>query len=170
MNKIAIIILFSLILYSCTAANSNKPSLETNQAINTNMPEAQLSGLEANKENISQNDPEEPKWFSEMTSESFNYVVKNAEMSSDKELAELKNIAISEILLANKIENKFMTISDQAQYIDMIRDADNFSSVNELMNNKLIESIISGYTIKSSETIQYEAGFINYLYLSKLKK
>ena len=157
MYKISLVLLLSFIVFSCTTAHSNLPG-------------ATLSGVEANKDNISKDDPSPPDWFEKNSSENFDYVLKNAEMSSNKELAELKNIAISEILLANKIEVEFMTINDQIQYIDMIRNADNEVSVKKFMKNKIVTDIVSGYKINANETLKYENGYINYLFISKIKK
>ena len=69
----------------------------------------------------------DPEWFKESDNEEFYYIVKNKEYSGDSKLAETKNMYISEILLANKIAEDFMSCSDQNSSIKYI-----YSSISAL--------------------------------------
>ena len=82
-----------------------------------NNPPNTLSGYDANKLNINISDDPPPDWFTKQDPENFDYIIKNAEMSSSKVLAERKNLLISQILLANKIEDSFMNENDQKYWL-----------------------------------------------------
>tara|TARA_B110000305_G_scaffold212873_1_gene248350 strand:+ start:323 stop:796 length:474 start_codon:yes stop_codon:yes gene_type:complete len=157
MQKLLLTILSSLFLFACTSNN-------------TNFPPQELSGLEENKINITFSDPVPPKWFVKQDYENFDYIIKNSEMSSSKYLAESKNLLISKVLLANKIQESFMTTSDQENLFNSIRNASSKDQINKYMNNSYVNKIISGYTVINNETIKYQTGFINYIYITRIKK
>ena len=63
-----------------------------------------------------------------------------------------------------------MTTSDQKNLLNSIRNASSKDQINKYMNNSYVNKIISGYTVKNNETIKYETGFINYIYIKRIKK
>ena len=135
-----------------------------------NNPPSTLSGYDANKSNINISDEPPPNWFTKQDPENFDYIIKNAEMSSSMVLAERKNLLISQILLANKIEDSFMNENDQKTVINSIRNASSGDDLKKYSDNKIVMEIIKGYSVVSNETIKYETGHINYIYLKKIKK
>ena len=58
---------------------------------NANNPPNELSGYNANNSSINISDDPPPKWYTREDPEDFDYIIKNAEMSSNKEFAESKN-------------------------------------------------------------------------------
>ena len=155
-KKFIFLILF-LPLLGCVASTANNPPNE-------------LSGYSANNSSINVSDEPPPKWFTKEDPEDFDYIIKNAEMSSSKEFAESKNLLISEILLANKIESNFMSDVDQQSVINAIRDSSTNNQLKKYQNNKMVKSIISGYSIENQISMKYSTGYINYIFLKKLKK
>ena len=135
-----------------------------------NNPPSTLSGYDANKSNINLSDDPPPKWFTKEDPENFDYIIKNAEMSSSKVLAEHKNLLISQILLANKIQDSFMNENDQKMVINSIRNASTGNELKKYSDNKIVMEIIKGYSVIRNETTKYETGHINYIYLKKIKK
>ena len=157
MSKILVILFIPFFLYACATSNANIPAKD-------------LSGLEENKANITSSDPPHPEWFTSEDYENFDYIIKNSEMSASKNLAKAKNLLIAEILLANKIQKEFMSLVDQKNILKSIRNASSESEVNKYKNNNYVNKIISGYTLVKSESIKYETGYINYIYIKKIKK
>ena len=156
MNKVQIIFLF-LLTVGCSLSTANNPPIN-------------LSGYDANKSNIKISDGSPPEWFTKEDSENFDFIIKNAEMSSSKVLAQRKNLLIAEILLANKIQESFMTENDQKNVINSIRNAASSDDLKNYSNNKMVKEIIKGYAVIINETLKYETGHINYIYLRKIKK
>ena len=144
-----IILLFSLLfLYNCAA----KP-LQTSCSIKLN-------------KSYSQNDP---SWFKKKENEEYNYIVKNKESSGNRDLAQTKNLLVSEILLANKTSSDFMSCEDQNKALYTIRNSD-LDGVNQIQNGKIIKNLIKGYSISNNETIEDDGKFTNYLRIIKLIK
>jgi hypothetical protein len=110
-----------------------------------------------------------PAWFTTATDDAFFFVVKNAEKSGSKKLAETRNLLISEIFLANAIQQNFMTSSDQEAVVNSIRASSSLEDIKKYMNNPYVENIISGYTVEHSETQPYDTGFINYISIKRIK-
>ena len=83
-----------------------------------------------------------------------------------------KNIshAISKILLANKIESNFMTNTDQQNVINAIRNSSSNDQLRNYQNNKMVNSIILGYSVVNQKSMKYSTGYINYIFLKKIKK
>ena len=157
MQRILILFLLLLTTAGCALSTANNPPSD-------------LSGYDANKSNINISDGSPPEWFVNEDPENFDFIIKNAEMSSSKVLAERKNILISEILLANKIQTSFMTANDQKTVINSIRNASKEDDLKKYSKNKLVNDIIKGYSIIKNETLKYETGHINYIYIKKIKK
>ena len=121
--------------------------------------------VEVNK-SLSKNDP---KWFKKKENQEYNFIVKNKEYSGDKNLAQTKNLFISEIILANQVADDFMSCEDQNKALFTIRNSDN-ESINNLKNGKIIKNLVKGYRISNNETIEEDGKFTNYLRIIKLKK
>ena len=136
----------------------------------SNNPPDELSGYSSNNSSISVSDDPPPKWFIREDPEDFDYIIKNAEMSSSKKFAESKNLLISEILLANKIESSFMTDSDQQGVINAIRNSSSTDQIEKYQNNKMVKKIIAGYSVVNKVSMKYSTGYINYIFLKKIKK
>ena len=115
---------------------------------------------------IAKNDPD---WFKEKESQEYNYIVKNKEFSGDGNLAKNKNILISEIILANKIADDFMSCEDQNKALYTIRNSGS-DGLGKLQNGKIIKNLIQGYKISNNETIEENGKFTNYLRIIKLRK
>ena len=115
---------------------------------------------------IAKNDPD---WFKEKESQEYNYIVKNKEFSGDGNLAKDKNILISEIILANKIADDFMSCEDQNKALYTIRNSGS-DGLEKLKNGKIIKNLIQGYKISNNETIEKNGKFTNYLRIIKLRK
>ena len=137
---------------------------------NANNPPNELSGYNANNSSINISDDPPPKWYTREDPEDFDYIIKNAEMSSNKEFAESKNLLISKILLANKIESNFMTNTDQQNVINAIRNSSSNDQLRNYQNNKMVNSIILGYSVVNQKSMKYSTGYINYIFLKKIKK
>jgi hypothetical protein len=137
---------------------------------NANNPPNELSGYNANNSSINVSDDPPPKWYTREDPEDFDYIIKNAEMSSNKEFAESKNLLISKILLANKIESNFMTNTDQQNVINAIRNSSSNDQLRNYQNNKMVNSIILGYSVVNQKSMKYSTGYINYIFLKKIKK
>jgi len=121
--------------------------------------------VEVNK-SLSKNDP---KWFKKKENQEYNFIVKNKEYSGDKNLAQTKNLFISEIILANQVADDFMSCEDQNKALFTIRNSDS-ESINNLKNGKIIKNLVKGYRISNNETIEEDGKFTNYLRIIKLKK
>ena len=115
---------------------------------------------------IAKNDPD---WFKEKENQEYNYIVKNKEFSGDGNLAEDKNILISEIILANKIADDFMSCEDQNKALYTIRNSGS-DGLEKLKNGKIIKNLVQGYKISNNETIEENGKFTNYLRIIKLRK
>lgn len=115
---------------------------------------------------IAKNDPD---WFKEKENQEYNYIVKNKEFSGDGNLAEDKNILISEIILANKIADDFMNCEDQNKALYTIRNSGS-DGLEKLKNGKIIKNLVQGYKISNNETIEANGKFTNYLRIIKLRK
>tara|TARA_B100001059_G_scaffold95477_1_gene94674 strand:- start:51 stop:506 length:456 start_codon:yes stop_codon:yes gene_type:complete len=123
--------------------------------------------------NVKQNfafEETDPEWFKENDDEEFYYIVKNKEYSGDSKLAEIKNMYISEILLANKIAKDFMSCSDQNSAIKYIRNSKNSSEVQMFKNGQLVTNLNGQFKIERNITIEGNNKFISYLKFKKLKK
>ena len=155
-KKFIFLILF-LPLLGCVTSTANNPPNE-------------LSGYNANNSSINVSDEPPPKWYTKEDPEDFDYIIKNAEMSSSKEFAESKNLLISEILLANKIETNFMSDVDQQSVISAIRNSSTNNQLKKYQNNKMVKNIILGYSVENQISMKYSTGYINYIFLKKLKK
>ena len=112
----------------------------------------------------------DPEWFKESDNEEFYYIVKNKEYSGDSKLAETKNMYISEILLANKIAEDFMSCSDQNSSIKYIRNSKNSNDVQMFKNGQLVKNLNGQFKIEENITIEGNNKFISYLKFKKLKK
>ncbi|WP_415303426.1 hypothetical protein [Candidatus Pelagibacter sp. Uisw_090] len=112
----------------------------------------------------------DPKWFIEKEDEEFYYIVKNKEYSGDSKLAETKNMYISEILLANKIAEDFMSCSDQNSSIKYIRNSKNSNDVQMFKNGQLVKNLNGQFKIEKNIIIEGNNKFISYLKFKKLKK
>ena len=121
--------------------------------------------VEVNK-SLSKNDP---KWFKKKENQEYNFIVKNKEYSGDKNLAQTKNLFISEIILSNQVADDFMSCEDQNKALFTIRNSDS-ESINNLKNGKIIKNLVKGYRISNNETIEEDGKFTNYLRIIKLKK
>ena len=121
--------------------------------------------VEVNK-SLSKNDP---KWFKKKENQEYNFIVKNKEYSGDKNLAQTKNLFISEIILANQVADDFMSCEDQNKALFTIRNSDS-ESINNLKNGKIIKNLVKGYRISNNETIEEDGKFTNYLRIIKLLK
>ena len=121
--------------------------------------------VEVNK-SLSKNDP---KWFKKKENQEYNFIVKNKEYSGDKNLAQTKNLFISEIILANQVADDFMSCEDQNKALFTIRNSDS-ESINNIKNGKIIKNLVKGYRISNNETIEEDGKFTNYLRIIKLKK
>lgn len=115
---------------------------------------------------VAKNDPD---WFKEKENQEYNYIVKNKEFSGDGNLAEGKNILISEIILANKIADDFMNCEDQNKALYTIRNSGS-DGLEKLKNGKIIKNLVQGYKISNNETIEENGKFTNYLRIIKLRK
>ena len=91
-------IFFIILLVFLTQCSTSSPQVKTSPSENISCKV---------KQNFSSEETD-PEWFIEKEDEEFYYIVKNKEYSGDSELAKIKNIYISEILLANKIAEDFM--------------------------------------------------------------
>ena len=111
-----------------------------------------------------------PVWFATAVNDGFYFVVKNAEKSGSKKLAETKNLLISEIVLANIIQQEFMTSTDQKAIIKSIRASSSLGEIKKYMDNQYVKAIISGYVVEHIETLPYDTGFINYVSIKHIKK
>ena len=112
----------------------------------------------------------DPEWFKESDNEEFYYIVKNKEYSGDSKLAETKNMYISEILLANKIAEDFMSCADQNSSIKYIRNSKNSNDVQMFKNGQLVKNLNGQFKIEESVIIEGNNKFISYLKFKKLKK
>ena len=112
----------------------------------------------------------DPEWFKESDNEEFYYIVKNKEYSGDSKLAETKNMYISEILLANKIAEDFMSCSDQNSSIKYIRNSKNSNDVQMFKNGQLVKNLNGQFKIEENIIIEGNNKFISYLKFKKLKK
>ena len=121
--------------------------------------------VEVNK-SLSKNDP---KWFKKKENQEYNFIVKNKEYSGDKNLAQTKNLFISEIILSNQVADDFMSCEDQNKALFTIRNSDS-ESINNLKNGKIIKNLVKGYRISNNETVEEDGKFTNYLRIIKLKK
>ena len=121
--------------------------------------------VEVNK-SLSKNDP---KWFKKKENQEYNFIVKNKESSGDKNLAQTKNLFISEIILSNQVADDFMSCEDQNKALFTIRNSDS-ESINNLKNGKIIKNLVKGYRISNNETVEEDGKFTNYLRIIKLKK
>ena len=157
MIKKHIVLIILLPLLGCVTTTANNPPNE-------------LSGYNANNSSINISDESPPKWYTKEDPEDFDYIIKNAEMSSSKEFAETKNLLFSEILLANKIERNFMSDVDQQSVINAIRNSSTINQLKKYQNNKMVDNIIAGYSVENEISMKYSAGYINYIFLKKLKK
>ena len=92
----------------------------------------------------------DPEWFKESDNEEFYYIVKNKEYSGDSKLAETKNMYISEILLANKIAEDFMSCSDQNSSIKYIRNSKNSNDVQMFKNGHLVKNLNGQFKIEEN--------------------
>jgi hypothetical protein len=114
--------------------------------------------------------PAAPVWFTTEVDDAFFFTVKNAEKSGSKELAETKNLLISEILLANTIQQEFMTLADQKAVIKSIRASSSLKDIKAYTGNQYVKSILSAYSVENSETLPYDTGFISYISIKQIKK
>ena len=112
----------------------------------------------------------DPKWFIEKENGEFYYVVKNKEYSGDAKLAEVKNRYISEILLANKIADDFMSCSDQNKAFSYIRNSKDINELQKFKNGKLIKNLIDQFDTEKNVTIEENNKFISYIKIVKVKK
>ena len=136
-----------------------------NNCANTVNVKAPNCKVKVNK-SLSKNDP---SWFNKSENLEFNYIVKNKESSGDKNLAQTKNLLVSEILLSNQIADDFMSCEDQNKAIFTIRNS-NLDDINKIKNGKIIENMVRGYKISNNETVSENGKFTNYLRVIKLKK
>jgi hypothetical protein len=132
----------------------------------TSSPQVKSCKVKQNS-SLEKNDPE---WFIEKEDEEFYYIIKNKEYSGDSDLAETKNIYISEILLANKIAEDFMSCPDQNSAIKYIRNSKNYSDVQMFKSGQLIKNLNGQFKIEENLTIEANNKFISYLKIKKLKK
>ncbi len=112
----------------------------------------------------------DPKWFIEKENGEFYYIVKNKEYSGDAKLAEVKNRYISEILLANKIADDFMSCSDQNKAFSYIRNSKDINELQKYKNGKLIKNLIGQFDIEKNVTIEGNNKFTSYIKIIKVKK
>ena len=83
-----ILLLISLLfLYNCAKPLQTSCSIKINKSFSKN----------------------DPTWFKKKENQEYNYIVKNKESSGDKDLAQTKNLLVSEIILANKTAPDFMS-------------------------------------------------------------
>jgi hypothetical protein len=111
-----------------------------------------------------------PAWFITDVDDAFYFVVKNTEKSGSKNLSETKNLLISEILLANTMQQEFMTSTDQKAIIKSIRASSSLGEIKKYMDNQYVKAIISGYAVEHSVTLPYDTGFINYVSIKHIKE
>ena len=143
-----ILLLISLIfLYNCAKPLQTSCSIKINKSLSKN----------------------DPAWFKKKENQEYNYIVKNKESSGDKDLAQTKNLLVSEIILANKTASDFMSCKDQNKALYTIRNSD-LDGVSKIQNGKIIRNLIQGYNISNSETIESDGKFTNYLRIIKLRK
>ena len=110
-----------------------------------------------------------PSWFNKNENQEYNYIVKNKESSGDENLAQTKNLLVSEIILSNQVAQDFMSCDDQNKALYTIRNSD-IEGINNLKNGKIIKNLVKGYKISNNETIEEDGKFTNYLRIIKLKK
>ena len=101
--------------------------------------------------------------------EEYNYIVKNKESSGNRDLAQTKNLLVSEIILANKTASDFMSCENQNKALYTIRNSD-LDGINQIQNGKIIKNLIKGYSISNNETIEDDGKFTNYLRIIRLRK
>ena len=143
-----ILLLISLLfLYNCAKPLQTSCSIKINKSLSKN----------------------DPTWFKKKENQEYNYIVKNKESSGDKDLAQTKNLLVSEIILANKTAPDFMSCKDQNKALYTIRNSD-LDGVSKLQNGKIIKNLILGYKISNNETIEDDGKFTNYLRVIKLRK
>ncbi len=143
-----ILLLISLLfLYNCAKPLQTSCSIKINKSLSKN----------------------DPAWFKKKENQEYNYVVKNKESSGDRDLAQTKNLLISEIILANKTASDFMSCKDQNKALYTIRNS-NLDGIRNLQNGKIIKNLIKGYKISNNETIDDDGKFTNYLRITKLRK
>jgi hypothetical protein len=153
-------IFFIILLVFLTQCSTSSPQVKTSSSENISCKVKQNFSLEET----------DPEWFIEKEDEEFYYIVKNKEYSGDSELAKIKNIYISEILLANKIAEDFMTCSDQNSAIKYIRNSKNSTDVQMFKTGQLVKNLNGQFKIEENITIEGSNKFINYLKIKKLKK
>ena len=104
-----------LFLYNCAKPLQTSCSIKINKSLSKN----------------------DPTWFKKKEKQEYNYIVKNKESSGDKDLAQTKNLLVSEIILANKTAPDFMSCKDQNKALYTIRNSD-LDGVSKLQNGKII--------------------------------
>ena len=105
-----ILLLISLLfLYNCAKPLQTSCSIKINKSFSKN----------------------DPTWFKKKENQEYNYIVKNKESSGDKDLAQTKNLLVSEIILANKTAPDFMSCKDQNKALYTIRNSD-LDGINKL--------------------------------------
>ena len=169
MRYIYFIILF-IFLNQC-ATSTPKISTTSTPEISTEISTTSTSEISGCKiKNNSSLEETDPQWFIEKENEEFYYIVKNKEYSGDAELAKVKNRYISEILLANKIADDFMSCSDQNKAFSYIRNSKDINELQKFKNGKLIENLIGQFDIEKNMIIEGNNMFISYIKIIKVKK
>ena len=135
-----------------------------------NFKELNLDGIKLADLSVPAGFPSPADDFIEMEINLQDYIVKNKEYSGDSKLAETKNMYISEILLANKIAEDFMSCSDQNSSIKYIRNSKNFNDVQMFKNGQLVKNLNGQFKIEENIIIEGNNKFISYLKFKKLKK
>ena len=63
-----------------------------------------------------------------------------------------------------------MTNTDQQNVISAIRNSSSNDQLRNYQNNKMVNSIILGYSVVNQKSMKYSTGYINYISLKKIKK
>ena len=158
MGKNITFLLFAIALVGCSSGGTYSSYSPTKVTVKAETPPIKVQTRSA-----------PPAWFATATDDAFFFVIKNAEKSGSKKLAETRNLLISEILLANTIQKDFMTSSDQEAVVKSIRASSSIEDIKKYMNNPYVESIVPGYTVEHSETQPYDTGFISYISIKRIK-
>ena len=85
-------------------------------------------------------------------------------------LSKKEKAFISEILLANKIADDFMSCSDQNKAFSYIRNSKDINELQKFKNGKLIKNLIGQFDIEKNMTIEGNNKFISYIKIIKVKK
>ena len=63
-----------------------------------------------------------------------------------------------------------MSDVDQQSVINAIRNSSTNNQLEKYQNNKMVKNIILGYSVENQISMKYSTGYINYIFLKKLKK